>query len=70
MNKERFENESAILNAVFSGDMTSLKGIEGLKEIGITEREAKALVYEAARSGRDRRKVEKLKYEYYLTNRA
>jgi hypothetical protein len=51
----RFETENAVLNAVFAAEMTTLKGIEALRGVGIAEKEAKFLVYEAARLGKDRR---------------
>jgi hypothetical protein len=51
----RFEKENETLDAIFKGEITTLKGIEALREIGVTEGEAKSLAYEAARSGRDQR---------------
>jgi uncharacterized Zn finger protein len=48
---EKFERENEILNAVFKREMSTLKGISGLREIGIPEDEAKSLVYEAELAG-------------------
>jgi hypothetical protein len=58
---ERFEREGEILNAVFKKEMTTLKGIIGLVEIGISRSEAGQLAYRSARLGRDRRAAAKEK---------
>jgi hypothetical protein len=51
--KENTEDE--ILQAVFEGGITTLRGIQELWSIGIAKEEAGPLVYKAAILGRDRR---------------
>jgi hypothetical protein len=53
--QERCDLEDEYLDQIFSGTISTLRGIRELRALGIDEEEAQSLAYRAARLGIDKR---------------